>query len=257
MQLSNVSIISTAITEVGRSSYKSEDEALILAEVTMPELWLLADFSPTIISARNLPTEMLNKAEPPEIYDDYGYKVEFVFDQVVRNSVDYPDNFILEDAEGAIWYGQTAEISNQYSKKVIIPFGNFNNAVNPVTALVITGNLSNGYVLLTASEFEFEAGNLVPVAVPGPEPIEIWDVDNNTIKITFDGPILEILSQIGFSISAMEPDTSPEGELSEVEYVVDEIAHAEVERLATVALEQGSFNQVVYSEGVIKLEVDG
>jgi hypothetical protein len=100
----------TEITDINTTF--QHDESLAVSGIFAPDLWLMADFSPVLLSAENLSTEIEVEGVS---HDDWGYLVKFTFSQVVRNATDYPSNFILEDDDGTIWYGQEAYIDNNNS----------------------------------------------------------------------------------------------------------------------------------------------
>lgn len=190
------------------------DQWLTIPDITH-ESWNMSIYSPVLIGAANIATSTEDPENPGQYYDDYGYRVVFEFDQIIRNAADYPADFKLIDDYSMTWYGQSATVNGRF---VTVTFANFNNAGNPITAIALAGNLSNGYVLLTQTSFEFSASGLVPYYVPSPVAQTAWNTDANTIFITFDLPIVNIAVQTGFAVTALEPDMSPGGTLSTKTY---------------------------------------
>lgn len=179
------------------------------------ESWNMSIYSPALIAACNIGTSIEDPENPGEFIEDFGYRVVFEFDQIVRNAADFAGDFKLTDDYNMSWYGQAASVNGRF---VTVTFANFNNAGSPVLAKALAGNLSNGYTLLTETSVEFEAAGLVPYYVPAPIPQTAWNTDANTIFVTFDLPIIDISAQTGFAVTALEPNMSPGGTLSTKTY---------------------------------------
>lgn len=152
----------------------AEDEYIELSDMA-GEAWNYAIYAPTLLSARNLSTQIEDPENPGEYITSWGYIVEFKFDQIIPNAAAYPADFKITDAYNFTWYGQSAIVSGQY---VIVTFNDFNNAGNPVTAVALAGNLSNGYMLLTETSIQFNATGLVPTYVPPPVPQSITNLSD-------------------------------------------------------------------------------
>jgi hypothetical protein len=224
---------------VSYSEFENDDEAIAMTDV-LANIMQMSIHSATLRKAWNIPTQVYDE-ETEEYYDDYGFAVVFEFNQIIVNAAAYPADFKLLDDNGVSWFGQVAAANGRF---VTVTFNNFNNAANPITAKVLAGNLSNGYVDLEETEVAFNAENLVPFASDPPVPVGIWNLDNQRILIEFDKPVVDITSQEGFEITGYEPDMSPEGELIETEYVVDAIEMADPERLADFDFSLGILTDV-------------
>lgn len=224
--LTGAEIVETTIFDIVYSEHDQAPEYITL-DAGSDLLQLMSIYSPLLVSARNLPVLIEDPENPGQYLLDYGYLVEFTFDQYIPNAADYPGDFKLIDDYGVVWYGQSAEVSAQSATenghKVLVTFNNFNNAGSPVTAAAVAGNLWNGYAVLEASSVEFTATNLVPFYVPPPVVVGISNLDARTIAIEFDKAILDIASQSGFVVTAQEPNMSPIGTLSLKTYGVSSI----------------------------------
>jgi hypothetical protein len=126
-----------------------------------------ANYSPTIVRAWNIATNMEDPENPEEYYDDYGYRIVFEFDQWIPNATGYPGDFKFTDSYNFAWYGQTASVNGRF---ITVTFNNFNNASSPITAIVLAGHLNNGLVDLTESSKQFIPTGLVPYYVEPPIP---------------------------------------------------------------------------------------
>jgi hypothetical protein len=132
-------------------------------------------FAPVLLKARNLPVELNEYGYVYKTYADWGYMVEFTFDQIIYNADVYPEDFKLEDDSGSIWYGQEASFEG---RRVYVLFNNFNNAVNPITATGLAGRLWNGDIALEETSVQFNATGLVPYEVNPPVPVSIENIQD-------------------------------------------------------------------------------
>lgn len=205
------------MVDVHYSDFQNTEHISLSAQIGYPYPSIIAVYSPVLMGAHNIATATEDPENPGTFYDDYGYRVIFQFDQYLPNAAQYPANFRLRDALGNSWYGQTAVVDYE---TVTVAFTDFNNAVNPVTATALAGNLWNGLTMLSETSKTFEAAGLVPTFVPAPVPINAYSKDAQTIIVDFDMPIISIDSQSGFTVSGFEPSWSPEGNLVATNYEI-------------------------------------
>ena len=229
-----------------------ENEELVQFYTSNFELFNYSQFSPILLRAWNVATNMEDPENLGTYYDDYGYCVVFEFDQHIPNAGDYPEHFKIVDNNNAQWFGQSAVVNRRF---VTVMFNNFNNASSPILATALSGNLWNGLTYLEETAVSFNATNLVPFATDPPIPLSVRNVGNQVIVIDFDKPIVSINSQEGFVISANEPNTSPQGELSVTNYILDE-ATTETIELQSLYFSEAEKVNVTIRERVLGLDYD-
>lgn len=230
----------------------SENISMNVSILGYPEPMRMATYSPTLLEVYNIATSTEDPENPGQYYDDYGYRVVFVFDQYIPNAADYPSAFKLTDSYNATWYGQSAVVDHNI---VTVTFTDLNNAGNDITATALASDLWNGYVMLTETSNVFTATGLIPTEVPAPQVVSITNTDAQTIIIEFDLPITSINSQSGFDVSGYEPQFSPDGELISTDYVVSSIMFSpDYESSQTTDLSNATLTDTVYSSGIILAE---
>lgn len=158
-----------------------------------------------------------------EIEDDYGYKILASFAHGVSGVEDDGLGFKLVDEDGAE-FGSVSVLQTS-ERDIEIIFQNFNNASGTVS-LVYTDPTAKGEAgqAIATTSVDFLPTGLVPSIVVGPEPVDVWNTDEQTILIEFDKNIVSIGSQDGFVVSGQEPLYAPAGPLALTEYEIDSIA---------------------------------
>jgi len=195
------------VIDLGFYDLKSTDEYIITSNhsaLILP----YGDISPTMWDAWN--------------YDDgngdYGYYVCLRWTDSVDQALPEVDDFTMTDGYGMTYYPQDI-IRSDYPNRVLLHFMNFNNALNPLVLHYTPGSLTWNGSAIAADTVPFNATNLVPYYVDPPVVTSIYSVDNRTIRVEFDRPIVQLLSQNGFAVSGFEPFTSPGGALIPTNYV--------------------------------------
>jgi len=127
-------------------------------------------------------------------------------------------DFTMTDSFGMTYFPQEI-VRSDYPNRLLLKFMNFNNASNPCVIHYIAGTMTWNGSAVASDTVQFNATGLVPYYVDPPVVTEVYSIDNRTIRIEFDKPIIQLLSQNGFAVSGLEPFTSPEGQLVPTNYV--------------------------------------
>lgn len=129
-----------------------------------------------IVKAWNIATEVEDD-ETHEITEDWGLRVCVKFDREITqaDAVTQIAQFGMLDSQNHAFYPSTTE-ADRTGRVFTFTFSNFNNARGDLTFSYIPGTVGTmaGYTLLE-SDAVFTPKNLVPISLPAPVPIAIWN----------------------------------------------------------------------------------
>ena len=174
---------------------------------------------------------------------DYGLKVQVAFDELV---FDVPDNglaFSLTDSDEYEWTSTAVEQTG--AKTIVVTFPNFNNATGDLTISYTPGTMMGEVESVASFSTEFTPANLVPTAIPAPEPVGITNNDTLNIVVEFDKIITVLGSAAGFTVEYYEPEWVPGGENVLKSYTASAVDWLEGEAVSqTVVLGSGTLTDM-------------
>lgn len=207
----SVSGATITVTEIYYGDYQNPDE------------YITAGADATVISFGGTMPVLMDAWNYDDGNGDYGKFIMVRWNDSVAGIESNLSAFKIVDDYNVSYY-PSAIYKTDYGNRLILEFADFNNAANPISVVYTPGTLvwKDG-AAISASSVDFNATGLVPTYIPAPVVTNIASVDNRTILITFDRPIISIDPGIGLTVTGFEPFASPAGQLIPTTYGIESI----------------------------------
>lgn len=150
--LTNRIASTVSVSEITYIDKKTEE---LLQTITSAQLTTLYALSPVIKKVENLANNE----------NDWGYLVKVTFDEAVMNTAGSEYNFSITDAYNMVWHATTAQ---ENGRELLLTFGNFNNASNPVVIAYAPGTATGEVAQLEATSKAAIFTGLIPYDIPAP-----------------------------------------------------------------------------------------
>jgi hypothetical protein len=211
--------VEAELNDVTHRTNKSDDEKVELAGITSDGVKYGIN-APEALLAYNIDDGIGN----------YGRFVMIQFRDDVYNFA--AADFTIAGTSGTTYSGLNASRPEGKDKNwLLLEFQDFNNAPEDCTITYTAGALSSGVTSAESFTITFTPTGLVPSEIPAPVPTGAEGIDNYTINVTFDMPVISediSANTDAFVVTANEPSYVPDGDNVETEYTVESVNYRPV-----------------------------